>query len=236
MNPLRQSITVPKGEFLSRTDADPVARREAGGRRPSLDVTLESPEADRWIRPRVTFFHPSDPRWARRVLGRSSSIGKQGCAISCLAMVLTFYDREADPGMLDAYLDDNNGYLGNAVRWRKTTQYPAPAHAPPLRYDRCHDAAMWETLARRTADNRPTIARVDYRNDDDLRFNHFVVIVGRRGTDYHMHDPATRRGDAYAFTGNDNILQRTRRKGGYLLTGLDWLDPEPLKRSPKTVA
>jgi hypothetical protein len=37
-----------------------------------------------------------------------------------------------------------------------------------------------------------------------------------------MNDPATHRGNAYSDSGNENIIQKTTRKSGYTIVGVDY--------------
>ena len=53
------------------------------------------------------------------------------------------------------------------------------------------------------------------------RAPHRYVTVVRAAANTGRDPP---RRHAPEFTVNDNFLNRTRRKGGYLLTGLDWLE------------
>ena len=68
------------------------------------------PHGIKLITPRVSHFSQGDRRWAERTLERDTSIRREGCAISCIAMILNFYGRNVTPGTLDRYLDENNGY------------------------------------------------------------------------------------------------------------------------------
>ncbi len=94
------------------------------------DVVEPAPGGPRMITPRVLHFSQGDQRWGSRVLGRSSSISKQGCAISAIAMVLGFHGRDVDPGTLDIYLDSNNGYVGNSVKWGVAGKFKQSGYTP----------------------------------------------------------------------------------------------------------
>ncbi len=178
------------------------------------------------INPRVSHFSQGDPRWGSRTLGRSSSISKQGCAISCIAMILRFYGRDVNPGSLDAFLDENGGYSGNSVRWTDAGKFNRNGGGK-LNYFRKkgQESELRSMLVDRVAANRPTMIRVDYGIDSDLTYNHFVVCVGLTA-DGHilMNDPATRMGDGYDHP-DLNILEKTDRKRGYQLVQLDYYDP-----------
>jgi lysozyme len=179
------------------------------------------------IAPRIPHFSQGDTRWAGRTLGRDSSIKREGCAIACIAMILRYYDCNVDPLKLDAYLDANEGYVRNSVKWNVAASYSKRHGGPELSYSRKTGtiAELSGVLKRRIERNQPTMVRVDYGVDGDLKYNHFVVCVGRTSTgDFIMNDPSTHRGDAYVSPDSDNIIQRTTRKNGYTIVQLDYYD------------
>jgi lysozyme len=200
------------------------------GNRPGADdevFTVAQPDLA-LISPRVPHFSQGDTRWADRTLGRSSSIKRAGCAITCIAMILRSYGCKVDPLELDAYLDANDGYAGNSVKWSVAGSYAKHHGGPVLRFAQKTGTAaeLSDTLRKRIERNLPTMVRVDYGSDGDLQYNHFVVCVGHTPNgDFIMNDPATRRGDGYMSTDDANIIQRTTRKGGYTIVKLDYYDP-----------
>ena len=178
------------------------------------------------IAPRVTHYSQGNNQWANRILGRNSTIQKQGCAISCIAMVFHFYGRPVTPLTLDQYLDAKDGYSGDSVKWNVAAGHEADGRAA-LQYGRMEgaEADLKDALASRIAENKPTLVRVDYGLDRDLTYNHFVVGVGRTASgEFIINDPATRRGDGYE-TLDDNVIETTSRKNGYTIVQLDWYDP-----------
>lgn len=194
---------------------------------PAKEETPAPSGDNRLITPRVPHFSQGDPRWADRVLGRSSSIARKGCAISCIAMTLRFYGRTIDPALLDAHLDLHDGYAGDSVKWGAVISYDSGT-GPKLRYDRQTGSSeeLVSIVGDRIERNLPTMIRVDYGSDANLTYNHFVLGVGlTRESQIIMNDPATRRGDGYDDPSNDNILQRTGRKQGYAPVQLDWYEP-----------
>src|SRR5260221_10453332 len=59
----------------------------------------------------VPRFAQADPRWADDLLGPTdSTIGGEGCAVSSAAMVLAYYRVNIDPGVLNAFLTNNDSY------------------------------------------------------------------------------------------------------------------------------
>lgn len=193
-----------------------------------VDVPPQVTGAKNLITPPVPHYSQGDGRWAERVLGRGSSIRREGCAVSCIAMILSHYGREVTPGILDAFLDANDGYAGNSVKWLVAGTCAESADTPTLKYGRSKKSPqeLEKILSRRIKENRPTMVRVDYATDQNLTYNHFVVCIGKTAKGgFLMHDPATHRGDGYANPGDENIIQRTRRKDGYAIVQLDFYDP-----------
>ena len=190
---------------------------------------LVAPDGFKLIAPRVPHYSQGDPRWAQRVLGRGSSIRREGCAISCIAMILSFYGRNVTPETLDVYLDAHSGYSGNSVKWLVAGQCEGTVASVELTYGRTTGSKnkRIDLLSKRVDKNLPTIVRVDYGTDPNLTYNHFVVCVGKTAdNEFVMNDPATFRGDGYENTIDDNIIQRTGRKNGYSIVQLDYYDPK----------
>ena len=182
---------------------------------------------NRLISPRVPHFSQGDPRWADRILGRSSSIARQGCAISSIAMILHFYGRHVNPGTLDAFLDSEGGYAGNSVVWSVAGRC-RQGRKDKLKYasKAGSEEKLRKILAERVKKNLPTMVRVDYGVDSDITYNHFVLCVGVTGDgDLIMNDPATSRGDGYANPDNENLIGRTTRKQGYRIVKIDYYEP-----------
>jgi len=179
------------------------------------------------ITPRVPHFSQGDSRWAKRVLGRGSSIQREGCAIACISMVLSFCGRHVTPQTLDVYLDANNGYVGNSVKWDVAGGCGESGDGLKLKYAQMEGRGkeLTDFLSERVARNLPTMVRVDYETDGDLTYNHFVVCVGRtEDGDFVMNDPATSQGDGYTNMLDENIIQRTMRQNGYRIVQLDYYD------------
>ncbi len=176
------------------------------------------------IFPPVPHFSQGDSRWGSRVLGHSSNISEQGCAISAVAMILNFYGRDANPASLDEYLDNNGGYSGNSVVWGTAAKFNK-SRGNKLKYERKtgSEQQLLKIIKKRIKRNQPTMARVDYGKDNDLKYNHFVVCVGIADDGgIIMNDPATRHGNGYKSSDHENVIQKTTRKNGYTIVGLDY--------------
>lgn len=180
----------------------------------------------RMITPRVPHFSQGDSRWSDRVLGRDSTIKRKGCAITCIAMILRHYGRSVTPGSLDDFLDRENGYSGDSVIWGIADRCEEQGGAG-LKYKskEAGEQELNSIISERVSRNLPTMVRVDYGADHDIRYNHFVLAVGETDDgNFVMNDPATRLGDGYASLTDDNIIQKTSRNNGYRIVKLDWYE------------
>lgn len=181
---------------------------------------------------KVPHFCQGDSRWGSATLGSSDSISASGCAISSLSMVLKYYGRDVDPKKMDKHLDDNDGYVGDGVKWGKAFDYGKQSEADAFGY------ASWKApgqtlkpgelektvdemraeIRRRIDRQIPTILHVDYKKDNDTSGNHFIVAVGYTPEgDIIINDPASGSGSGADHPGKDNVLETTTRGSGYSL-------------------
>ncbi len=179
-----------------------------------------------YVAPRVRHFSQGDERWAANVLGRNQTIRRSGCAITCIAMILRHSGRDVDPGTMDAFLDANEGYVDDSVKWNVAGECGAGSD-DGLVYGRMTGTTdqLRSAIHDRLSENRPTMVRVDYGSDTNLKYNHFVLAVGRTvNGNIIMNDPATRHGDGYLTPEPDHLIETTGRKQGYDIVHLDWYD------------
>jgi hypothetical protein len=132
----------------------------------------------------VPRFAQSDPRWAEEELGpASSTMGEEGCAVSCAAMVLAFYGQDIDPGRLNTFLTDNSGYTPQGwLYWEKAADFH-----PGLVRHAYEDLPSYFLIDSNLEGGNPVIVRIHLTNG----ITHFVVIVGKAGFDYLIQDPAS---------------------------------------------
>lgn len=132
----------------------------------------------------VPRFAQADPRWAADLLGPTdSTIGGEGCAVSSAAMVLAYYGVNIDPGVLNAFLTDNDGYTPQGwLYWEK-----AAAFAPEKARHIYEDAPSYYLIDSNLLRGNPVIIRIRLRSG----VTHFVVIVGKRGLHYLIQDPGS---------------------------------------------
>ena len=143
-------------------------------------------------------------------------------------MILNHFGRNTTPKILDIYLDENNGYIGNNVKWNVAGRCGENNRSIKLKYARVKGGRkkLTDCLTERVRKNLPTMVRVDYGGDANLIYNHFVVCVGRTAEgEFIMNDPATRSGDGYVDNSAMNIIQQTSRNSGYNIIQLDYYEP-----------
>jgi hypothetical protein len=138
----------------------------------------------------VPRFAQGDPRWAEDLLGpTASTIGSEGCAVSSAAMVLAYYGVNVDPGLLNKFLTDHDGYTPEGwLYWEKAAAF-VPAKAKHV-YE---DAPSYYLIDSNLLRGNPVIIRIRLSSG----ITHFVVIVGKRGFRYLIQDPGS--------NGNDGI-------------------------------
>lgn len=140
------------------------------------------------------FYRQGDPEWGGRALGRGSSVGRAGCAMTATAMAISkISGQPITPGELDQFLDTHHGYSGNALRWE------VAAAARGLGVQR--PAWSLDTMNRQLDQGRPVVMGVDYRPGSNGGANgtdHWVTITRRERdaqgvSTYYGNDPATGR-------------------------------------------
>jgi GH25 family lysozyme M1 (1,4-beta-N-acetylmuramidase) len=136
----------------------------------------------------LDIYGQKDPRWSGEKLGTSSvTIGAYGCLLSCAAMVCKYYGKDTDPSKLNQDLIAINGYeSGNLLKWGAIeTIYPDIV----LDWDRFlanpTDVDIDAVLER----DQPVIVQVDYNLATSALEQHWVIIVGKEGSDYLIIDP-----------------------------------------------
>jgi hypothetical protein len=97
-------------------------------------------------------------------------------------MVLSHYGMDLDPRRLNRFLRENNGYEGRGwLRWESAAEF-----TPGLVEKAYEDLPSYALIDWNLLRGNPVIIRI--RRPDGI--THFVVIVGKRGFDYLIRDPA----------------------------------------------
>ncbi len=132
----------------------------------------------------VPYFAQGDPRWGQNRLGPTdATLAAEGCALASAAMVLASYGAATDPGQLNDFVSDINGYTLNGWLYWEAAAEVAPGLAR-LAYE---DDASYRLIDGNLLAGNPVIVRVRFPGG----MTHFVVIVGKRGFDYLIRDPGT---------------------------------------------
>jgi GH25 family lysozyme M1 (1,4-beta-N-acetylmuramidase) len=129
-------------------------------------------------------FSQNDPRWKNNRLGTSSTtIGWNGCLITCHAMIAKYFGKDTDPAKFNTWLTANNGYWnGNLYVWNSLHRlYPdidinvwedcIYVPAPLSQIDAC--------LGR----GEPVIVHVDFVPSTNPIDDHYVLLIGKLGAD-----------------------------------------------------
>ncbi|MCI0671288.1 MAG: hypothetical protein L0Y64_12555 [Myxococcaceae bacterium] len=166
--------------------------------------------------------------WGRLALNedarRAATIGREGCAMTCVAMALSKLSGQTiTPDVLDRYLDANGGYAPgcNALRWATS----AGVTGAPMRVER---HAGWEPdrIDTELASGRPVVIGVDCRPGSAGGINgtdHWLCLT-RRDPEmpdvYYANDPAS-----------GTEVKLMRQPGGALVQVLEQ-DGTNAKRAP----
>lgn len=148
----------------------------------------------------VPHFLQNDERWADTPLGETGTIGTDGSALVCVAMVLAHYGRDVDPSVLDQWLDDHAGFLGDTLRFDLAFDCGEVENSPQLAFVQEVDAAtegesyVLALVTERVQSGAPTILRVAVGEDSTP---HHVVVVGVDAEGLPLiNDPAVAEGNA----------------------------------------
>jgi len=134
----------------------------------------------------VPSFSQKDKRWGGQQLGNCVGIFVRdaGCAITSAAMLWKYQGDDTDPGKLNTWLTNHNGYLnGCDLIWSRVGMNYVPG-------------ADWDTINQQLNYKLPVM--VEVRSSSGSM--HFVVVKGREGNTYYINDPldgSTNRSLAY---------------------------------------
>lgn len=140
----------------------------------------------------VPQFFQSDPKWKNDLIGSTTStLGAEGCAVTCAAMALKALGMETDPGRLNERLSRFGGYTERGwIYWEKAC-YSA--------FDRVEkafeDVGNHEVIDRALRNGQTPIIKIQTSEGT----SHFVVIVGKEKDRYLIRDPSTRLAGATGY-------------------------------------
>ena len=130
----------------------------------------------------VPSFAQGDPRWADDPLGPTpATLHDEGCAVTSAAMVLASYGLEVDPGRLNRFLTEHEGFTPQGwLYWEKA------AECVPGRCEKAYeDDASYARIDWNLLRGNPVIVRIRFPSG----ITHFVVIAGKEGWEYLIRDP-----------------------------------------------
>ncbi|NLO11732.1 MAG: hypothetical protein GX122_04840 [Candidatus Cloacimonetes bacterium] len=139
-----------------------------------------------------TWYSQADSRWKQNSLGQgTTSIGKSGCVLSCLSMLLNSEasNPRVTPDQLNSWLRRNGGYSGNLMRW----EMPAKMFGEGMGFElesRINKTNDWDYLATELDKGNKVIVQVSGKR------SHWVLVVKRDGpahlaSSYIVNDPGT---------------------------------------------
>ena len=130
----------------------------------------------------VPSYRQGDPQWRHDLLGPTQdTLGAAGCAITSVAMVMSYYGITTDPQQLNNFLNGNEGYTPQGwVYWEKAAEL-APERVKHV-YE---DLASYKLIDENLMHKNPVIVKLRLPGGT----THFVVVAGKSGFDYLTRDP-----------------------------------------------
>ena len=137
-----------------------------------------------------------DPRWSSLQLGfgeADSTIGNYGCTLTCTAMLCNGYGFNETPGSLNDKFKSLGPGVGYAGDTRNLIIITAINQAEPgMRYaDRVFCESTPAPMDRINANldaNKAVLVQLD-QSPSPFFQQHWVLLIGRTGNDYLIHDP-----------------------------------------------
>ena len=128
-----------------------------------------------------------DPRWKDKPLGTISTIGENGCAMTCVAIALGKLGVHVNPVSLNDWLTNNEGYYqnGNLILWDAVERMN-----PTVKWDGMTYAPSDDLIRQRIRAGKLPIIVVDSNEATPQEDMHWVVGIGidARGRIV-IHDP-----------------------------------------------
>ena len=123
-----------------------------------------------------------DRAWeGERIGGTGETLGSVGCTVCCLAMGLGHFGFEQTPKELNAWLKTNEGYSPRGwLRWETVSKLTAGKVRVDFRAPLNH-----ETMDAALKARQPVLAKVFINR----AITHWVLVVGKEGTEYLIQDP-----------------------------------------------
>ncbi|TMD13581.1 MAG: hypothetical protein E6J00_08000 [Chloroflexi bacterium] len=157
-------------------------RTLAAGSAVAAALTLGCLDASADMELAVPVISQQNGAWAGAPLGASptDTVGSSGCAITALAMLLEYYGLQTDPGALNTWLTQNNGYWADDdVIWDAVNGYTGGQLTWTGWFGPDLQLIQGELDA-----GRPVIAEVSLDGNE-----HFVIVTGSNEQGLTINDP-----------------------------------------------
>lgn len=138
----------------------------------------------------LVYLSQNDPQWRNDRLGfgdPGDTIGKYGCALTSVAMLLCGHGISETPQSLNRKMQDRNGFISSLIRWDVVSQIHSQVRLRQIVDCRDSEAPLAQIDASLAA-GQPVVVLVDNDRDPDLDW-HYVMLYAREGSDYLMLDP-----------------------------------------------
>lgn len=143
-----------------------------------------------------------NPLWKYSKLGFSSlSIGSYGCVLCVHTMIACYYGYNHNPLTLNELYKEKGIYLNQNLIdfWGIPKAFP---NIKPEEFIQCPDVpASLDLIDKYLDEQKPVIALVDFDKATQGLQSHFVLIIGKEGSDYLINDPESPPpGETYFFS------------------------------------
>lgn len=138
----------------------------------------------------LVYLSQQDAQWKNDRLGfgeAGDTIGKFGCALTSVAMLLSGHGYAETPKTLNQKMQAKQGFINSLIRWGVVCEIHPEVRLRQVVDCRDTDAPLAQIDAALAA-GQPVVVLVDNDRDPDLDW-HYVMLYGRKGNDYLMLDP-----------------------------------------------
>ena len=139
---------------------------------------------------KLVYLSQNDAQWRNEKLGfgeSSDTIGKYGCALTSVAMLLSGHGFAETPATLNKKMQNKQGFINSLIRWDVVSQVCPQVKLKQIVDCRESDAPLAQ-IDSSLAAGQPVVVLVDNDRDPDLDW-HYVLLYAREGNDYLMLDP-----------------------------------------------
>jgi hypothetical protein len=139
---------------------------------------------------KLVYLSQNDAQWKSDRLGfgdAGDTIGKFGCALTSVAMLLSGHGLAETPATLNQKMQNKQGFISSLIRWDVVCQVHSQVRLKQIVDCRESDAPLAQIDASLAA-GQPVVVLVDNDRDPDLDW-HYVLLYAREGDDYLMLDP-----------------------------------------------